>query len=91
MAVDKLELDQGLGGVTWWGFSPWTSLPGNRALIIGAGDPRLLVRSLAEGEEGREFYILEQNIQVYCRQVSDYCREVCINIQWSDSAVDSPE
>ena len=69
----SLELEQGLGRVTWWGFSPWTCLPGRSALLVGAGDPRHLVRSLAEpGQElePREFFLLEQNIQVYCRQVS---------------------
>ena len=39
---------------------------------MGAGDPRHLVRTLAEGEEAatREFYLLEQSLHVYCRQVT---------------------
>ena len=63
------ELEHGLGRVTWWGFSPWTCLPGRSALLVGAGDPRHLVRSLAGSQEPRQFFILEQDIQVYCRQV----------------------
>ena len=65
----EMELDHGLGRVTWWGFSPWTSLAGRSALLIGAGDPRHLLSSLAASREAREFFILEQNIQGYCRQV----------------------
>ena len=30
-----------------WGFSPWSELPGSRVLIVGAGDPRHLLCSLA--------------------------------------------
>ena len=70
--VMSLELEAGLGRVTWWGFSPWTSLTGRSALVVGAGDPRHLVRSLADSGgpgQSREFFLLEQNIQVYCRQV----------------------
>ena len=65
----ELELDHGLGRVTWWGFSPGTSLAGRSALLLGAGDPRHLLSSLAASQESREFFILEHNIQVYCRQV----------------------
>ena len=78
MASEKMTLDQGLGGVTWWGFSPWQSLPGARVLTVGAGDPRHLVRSLAQGGRGQEFFILEQNIQVYCRQVNISHCKACI-------------
>ena len=41
-------------------------------LVVGAGDPRHLVRTLAEAEEAatREFYLLEQSLHVYCRQVA---------------------
>ena len=55
-----------------WGFSPWAALSGARVLVVGAGDPRHLVRTLAEGEEAasREFYLLEQSLHVYCRQVA---------------------
>ena len=94
MAVEKLELDLGVGGVTWWGFSPWTSITGPRALLIGAGGPRHLIKSVAEGEEEGErvFYILEQNIQVYCRQVSPVPSNSTFQIdQCSDSLGDSPE
>ena len=70
MRRETTELDLSLGGVTWWGFSPISSLAGRRVLVIAAGDPRYLVKSLADSQEGREFFILEQNIQVYCRQVS---------------------
>ena len=55
-----------------WGFSPWTSLSGERMLVIGAGDPRHLIRTLASQEEGvnkLEFYLWEQSAHVYCRQV----------------------
>ena len=40
--------------------------------MVGAGDPRHLVRTLAEAEEAatREFYLLEQSLHVYCRQVT---------------------
>ena len=65
------ELDQGLGRVTWWGFSPWSNLAGPSVLLVGAGDPRHLVRSLAASQEASQFFILEQNIQVYCRQVCE--------------------
>ena len=66
-----------------WGFSPWTKLSGDRILVVGAGDPRHLVTTLA-GNTGNtgdtsdtfttgnvtEFFLLEQNLHVYCRQVS---------------------
>ena len=57
-----------------WGFSPWTSLSGERMLVIGAGDPRHLIKTLAsqsdiEKVNKLEFYLWEQNAHVYCRQV----------------------
>ena len=56
---------------------------GDRILVVGAGDPRHLVTTLA-GNTGNtsdtndtsttgnvtEFFLLEQNLHVYCRQVS---------------------
>ena len=45
-------------------------------LVIGAGDPRHLIRTLAsrsdteaEGVNKMEFYLWEQSAHVYCRQV----------------------
>ena len=66
-----MELEHGLGRVTWWGFSPWSCLAGRSALLVGAGDPRHLVRSMAGSPEARQVFILEQDIQVYCRQVRE--------------------
>ena len=58
-----------------WGFSPWTPLSGERMLVIGAGDPRHLIRTLAsqsdiEKVNKLEFFLWEQNAHVYCRQVN---------------------
>lgn len=68
---EKMELDLSLGGVTWWGFSPWTPLTGDKILVIGAGDPRHLVKTMAQSDSSKmtEFYMLEQSVNVYCRQV----------------------
>ena len=33
-SLDKSELDLGLGGVSWWGFSPWELLPGEAVLVV---------------------------------------------------------
>ena len=52
-SLDKSELDLGLGGVSWWGFSPWELLPGEAVLVVGAGDPRHVVRTLAEDQGGQ--------------------------------------
>ena len=52
-SLDKSELDLGLGGVSWWGFSPWELLPGEAVLVVGAGDPRHVVRTLVEDQEGQ--------------------------------------
>ena len=86
----KTELDLSLGGITWcdcsqklpksfytnlrWGFSPWTPLSGERVLVIGAGDPRHLIKTLASQSDMEkcnklEFYLWEQSAHVYCRQV----------------------
>ena len=71
---EKMELDLSLGGVTWWGFSPWTKLRGDKILVIGAGDPRHLIKTLAESDPSKmiEFYMLEQSVNVYCRQVTSF-------------------
>ena len=60
-----------------WGFSPWTKLSGDKILVVGAGDPRHLVTSMA-GDTGhvREFYLLEQNLHVYCRQVGGWIQTI---------------
>ena len=65
------ELDAGLGGVTWWGFSPGQVLPGEKVLVVGAGDPRHLVTTIAGKAQGQgiKFFVLEQRFEVYCRQV----------------------
>lgn len=67
---EKKCLDLSLGGVTWWGFSPWTVLQGQKVLIIGAGDPRHIVKTIAKFSDNLEMFVFEQNLQVYCRQVS---------------------
>ena len=70
VSTEKQELDLSLGGVTWWGFSPWKDLQGSKVLIIGAGDPGHIVKSISNSNDKSEIYIYEQNLQVYCRQVS---------------------
>ena len=53
ISTGKNELDLGLGGISWWGFSPWESLCGESVLIVGAGDPRHVLRTLAEHLGGK--------------------------------------
>ena len=52
-------------------------------LVIGAGDPRHLIRTLAsqsdiEKVNKLEFYLWEQNAHVYCRQVNTYVANISL-------------
>ncbi len=83
--VEREQFEMGLGNVTWWGFSPaaavWKKKEEEeeaRVLLLGAGDGRHILHSLArgEGEGGGEeernnfhFFVYEQNLMLYARQI----------------------
>ena len=56
MIMDMLKMKGILKKPSRWGVSPWSCLYGSRVLIIGSGDPRHLLRTLAPppyyGDEG---------------------------------------
>ena len=53
MKESQNELDLGLGGSSLWGFSPWQCVKGESVLIVGAGDPRHIFKSIVEDGEGK--------------------------------------
>ena len=77
--VDREQFEKGLGNVTWWGFSPardvWRPIEDDggrrRVLLLGAGDGRHLLHAV--GKEARtermHFFVYEQNILLYARQI----------------------
>ncbi|TRY68388.1 hypothetical protein TCAL_01422 [Tigriopus californicus] len=78
--VDMGALQAGLGGITWWGFSPTTGvlsdLPKdegcNHVLLVGSGDGRHILDFLLgpDSDSGQvNFYVLEQNVALYARQL----------------------
>ena len=68
ISTGKNELDLGLGGISWWGFSPWESLGGESVLIVGAGDPRHVLRTLAEHLGGKVWL----GVPLFCFVVIDF-------------------
>ena len=58
-----------------WGVSPWSSLSGSRVLIIGSGDPRHLLRTLAPLTMDGDEEDLEENCTLAPTAVNKENRE----------------
>ncbi len=87
-SVEREQFEQGLGNVTWWGFSPARDVvaavsgkedgdgepTNNSVLLLGAGDGRHILHSLQQQRKTKNrnrvhFYVYEQNIMLYARQM----------------------
>jgi len=70
-ASEKRLLESGLGNITWWGFSPAYLLPDapEKLLILGASDGRHFLNRLLSDAPSSSFWILEQNLMTYARQI----------------------
>jgi hypothetical protein len=73
-----LEVSFFIYNIIRWGFSPWQSLEGESVLIIGAGDPRHVVKTMAEYEGGKVgfgvFIFIDWNICDFRRKYSCWSR-----------------
>ncbi len=79
-SVEREQFEQGLGNVTWWGFSPARDVAAvsgkeddgggsssNNVLLLGAGDGRHILhpRQLQKTKRNRvHFNVYEQNIML---------------------------
>ena len=73
-ATDEKQLfEQGLGNVTWWGFSPAKALTSMTSatsiLTLGAGDGRHFIEAAIQEKSDLKFIVYEQNLMQYARQM----------------------
>ncbi len=84
--LDRDQFEEGLGSVTWWGFSPasavWNNNGGGNGdddlevLLLGAGDGRHIVHAMAAEEDVPVVEANKLHFHVYEQNVMLYARQI---------------